>query len=203
MADQPEQTEPEQAELEQAELEQAELEQAELEQAELEQAELQQAELQQAELELAELELAELEQAEPEQAEPDPQVSPQRWHWLASPLRLLKRLPGFTRVAQLFSTRPKQSSGLEEVFDAVHNQLMNHIQNIEQNIHAVQQQLLEHVPEFAESYPQHTPGTLHQFQQFALILLDIQAQEEGRPPGTLQPLSLQERRQFRRDNRLQ
>jgi len=150
-------------------------------------------------------------------SEPDPEVASattttshqQRWNCLPSPLRLLKRLPGLTRVARLFSNKKKKAakrtaSQFEEELDTAHAELMNHIELIEQQIHAIQQQVLDHLPLFADLFPQHTPGTLHQFQQITMLLNDLLMEEgDGIFVGVPYTLSLEEREQFRWDNALQ
>jgi len=87
--------------------------------------------------------------------------------------------------------------------DSAQRELMHHIEAIEQNIREIQQQLIDHLPFFAESYPQHSPGTLHQFQQIILLLHDMQAHEAGNAPGTRPSLSLEDQKLFQEENLLQ
>ena len=127
----------------------------------------------------------------------------QRWPWLATPLRFLEKIPGFNRLVLLIAGKMKHSQEEEEELDSAQRELMHHIESIEQNIREIQQQLLDHLPLFAATYPQHSPGTLHQFQQIILLLRDMQAHEAGLAPGTSPPLSLEDRKLFQEENLLQ
>lgn len=127
----------------------------------------------------------------------------QRWPWLATPLRFLEKIPGFNRLVLLIAGQIKHTQQEEEELDSAQRELMHHIEAIEQNIREIQQQLLDHLPFFAESYPQHSPGTLHQFQQIILLLRDMQAHEAGHAPGTSPSLSPEDRKIFQEENLLQ
>ncbi|PUU73838.1 hypothetical protein B9Z19DRAFT_1134327 [Tuber borchii] len=126
----------------------------------------------------------------------------QRWPWLATPLRLLEKIPGFNIVVLLIAGKMKHSQQEEEDLDNEQRELMHHIEAIEQNIREIQQQLLDHLPSLAVSYPQHSPGTWHQFQQIIMLLHDIQGHGAGNASGTRPALSPEDRKQFQEENLL-